>query len=87
MGGITLRDKQREFFFQALDKSFLGLREKYMRNYGNQYFCSPMNKKLNYIFKEECKKYGLLYKMEDIIQAYKKKQRYEEQRTLFDFND
>lgn len=87
MGGVTLRENQREYFFQALDKSFPGLKEKYMKIYGNQYFCSSINKKLNYIFREECQKYGLLYKMEDIIRAYKKEQKNEATKTLFDFNN
>ena len=37
------------------------------------------NKNIEKIFKEECKKYGLLYKMSDIIQAYKKGTEQEEQ--------
>ena len=86
MGGVTLRDNQREYFFQALDRLFPGIKEKYIRNYGNQYFCSSVNKKLNYIFRDECKKYGLLYKMEDIIRAYKREQKNEDQKTLFDFD-
>ena len=47
--------------------------EKYKRYYGNQYQCYSLNAKhLSHVFIEECQRYGLLYKMEDIIQAYKK---------------
>lgn len=74
IGGVTLRENQRDYFFQQLDKSFPGLKEKYIKTYGNNYFCSSLNKNLSHIFKEECKKYGLLYKMEDIIKAYKKQE-------------
>lgn len=72
MGGVTLRENQREYFYQELDKSFPGLKEKYIRTFGNNYFCYSLNKNLKNVFISECKKYGLLYKMEDIIKAYKK---------------
>ncbi len=71
MGGVTLRENQREYFYEQLDKSFPILKEKYIKTFGNNYFCYPLNKNLLTVFKEECKKYGLLYKMEDIIKAYK----------------
>jgi len=78
MGGVTLRENQREYFYEQLDNSFPGLKEKYIRTFGNNYFCYPLNKNLKYVFKDECKKYGLLYKMEDIIKAYKKNDRLEQ---------
>ena len=62
MGGVTLRENQRAYFFQELDKIFPGLKEKYIKTYGNNYFCYPLNKNLRYVFRDECKKYGLLYK-------------------------
>ena len=72
MGGVTLRENQ-------LDKNFPKLKEKYIKIYGNNYFCYPLNKNLSKIFKEECERYGLLYKMNDIIKAYKKEAKQEEQ--------
>lgn len=72
MGGVTLRDNQREYFYEQLDKSFPSLKEKYIKTFGNNYFCYSLNKGLYTVFKEECVKYGLLYKMEDIIKAYRK---------------
>lgn len=72
VGGVTLRENQRDYFYKELDKSFLGLKEQYIKTYGNNYFCRPLNEKLENIFKDECKKYGLLYEMKDIIKAYKK---------------
>lgn len=78
IGGVTLRENQKDYFFKELDKSFPELKEKYIKTYGNNYFCNPINKKLSHIFKEECKKYGLLYKMEDIIKSYKKQEQNEQ---------
>ena len=71
--GMTLRDVQREYYYKELNKYFPELIEKYKRYYGNQYQCYSLNAKhLSHVFIEECQRYGLLYKMEDIIQAYKK---------------
>lgn len=82
MGGVTLRDNQREYFFEQLDKAFPNLKEKYIKTFGNSYFCNPLNENLFKIFKSECEKYGLLYKMEDIIKAYKKNDYKNEQLTF-----
>lgn len=82
MGGVTLRENQREYFYKQLDGMFPKLKEKYIKTYGNNYFCYPLNKNRDKIFKEECEKYGLLYKMNDIIKAYKKEMKQEEQLTF-----
>lgn len=82
MGGVTLRENQREYFYEQLERTFPGLKEKYIKTYGNNYFCYPLNNNLENVFKEECEKYGLLYKMEDIIKAYKKGNIEQEQMTF-----
>ena len=82
MGGVTLRENQREYFYEQLDNTFFNLKEKYIKTYGNNYFCYSLNRNLNKIFKEECEKYGLLYKMNDIVKAYKKEIKQEEQLTF-----
>lgn len=76
--GVTLRQNQREYYFEQIRKIFPGenLDKKYIEVYGDSY----ENPSINYdnlwkVFKEECNKYNLLYKMDDIIQDYK--QRYE----------
>lgn len=82
--GMTLRENQRDYYFNKLDEHFTGLKQKYMRCYGSRYNCKAINyKKLYNIFTEECKKYSILYKMSDIIKAYKKKENAHEQLTLF----
>jgi DNA repair photolyase len=35
--GMTLRDRQREYYYQQLDRLFPGLREKYERSFGERY--------------------------------------------------
>lgn len=82
--GVTLRDNQREYYYQKLDQHFPGLKDKYMKRYGKKYQCFSKNKEhLRYVFYRECKRYGLLYKMEDIIDAYKTQEEKLEQLTLF----
>lgn len=72
MFGVTLRDRQRNYFYEALEKNFPDLKQQYMETYGNTYSCFiPQYREKRKIFEEACQKYGLLYKMEDIIKAYK----------------
>lgn len=71
--GVTLRANQRIWFYNKLIKTFPGIKEKYIKTFGQDYECpSPKSKFLWEIFKKECEKYGILYKMEDIIKAYRK---------------
>lgn len=82
--GMTLRDNQRNYYYSKLDKHFPGLKNKYIEAYGCQYSCIiPQCNKLYSVFIQECRKYGLLYKMEDIIMAYKKNKK-DIQISLFD---
>jgi DNA repair photolyase len=82
--GITLRSNQRDYFFKSLDNNFYAIKERYLKTYGNEYLClSPNANYLYKIFSNECKKLGLLYKMNDIIEDYKKGY-YNEQISLFD---
>lgn len=73
--GMTMRRGQREHYFEALDQHFPGLKIKYQRNYGDNYGCEAKNsKELAKVFAENCEKYGLLYKMADIVEATPRKQ-------------
>lgn len=82
--GMTLRENQRTYYYKKLDESFPGLKEKYIKYYGEKYNCLVLNsQKLYKIFTEECQKYGILYRMEDIIKAYKKELKTNKQLSLF----
>ena len=71
--GVTLRQNQRDYFYQKLDEQFPGLKQKYIHNYGNTYGCiSPNNQRLWLVFKAECDKTGLLYRMSDIAENIKR---------------
>ena len=82
--GMTLRENQRAYYFDKLDENFPGLKDKYIKNYGDKYNCLVPNcKNLYKVFTDECNKYGILYKMNEIIKAYKKESANNEQITLF----
>ncbi len=60
--GMTLRDGNREYFYDKLDKHFPGLKEKYISAYGNQYeITSPQNNRLMKIFHDLCEEKGILH--------------------------
>ncbi len=82
--GMTLRENQRAYYFYKLDEKFPGVKEKYIKNYGDRYNCLvPNYKQLYKVFTDECDRYGILYKMNDIIRAYKKDSTNDEQISLF----
>lgn len=70
--GVTLRQNQREWYYKKLDEHFPGLKQKYINQFGSAYECrSPKAKELWQLFRKECDRLGILYKMEDIINSYK----------------
>ena len=59
--GVTLRAGDREYFYAALDRHFPGMRERYIRTFGDAYQCpSPRAKELSAILREECKKHNVI---------------------------
>ena len=59
--GLTLRDGDREYYYAALDKYFPGMKERYIRRYGNAYeLPSPNAKELMGLFQRICKDNGIL---------------------------
>ncbi|MBQ1256576.1 MAG: radical SAM protein [Clostridia bacterium] len=60
--GLTLREGNREYFYEKLDQHFPGLKKEYARRYGLQYEVpSPDNARLSRIFHEICEKNGLVH--------------------------
>lgn len=53
--GLTLREGNREYFYAQLDRYFPGLKETYVRTYGNAYeLPSPRNPELTRLFHDTC---------------------------------
>ncbi|MGL4453221.1 MAG: radical SAM protein [Sarcina sp.] len=64
--GLTLRNGNREYFYKKLDENFKGMKEKYIREYGDSYgVISKNNEKLKKIIKETCMKHNIIYGVED----------------------
>jgi len=58
--GMTLRDRQREHFYECLDRHFAGVRERYQRAYGGRYEAKPPNgDRLWCLYRDLCDEYGL----------------------------
>lgn len=73
--GMTLRDNQREWYLDRLEELFpgQGLKSRYLKTYKNAYRCtSPRAKTLWDAFAKACEGRRILYKMSDIIPAYKR---------------
>lgn len=66
--GLTLRDGNREYFYSCLDKNFPGLKEQYIRKYGNAYeIPSPHQKHLLEVFHKTCEEKGICHENQRIF--------------------
>ena len=59
--GLTLREGDREYYYAALDRHFPGMKERYIKRYGNAYeLPSPDAKELMGLLHRICKDNGIL---------------------------
>ena len=64
--GLTLREGDREYYYGALDAHFPGLKERYIRQYGDAYILpSPRAEELTVLFRRFCGEKGILSAPED----------------------
>ncbi len=62
--GMTLRDRQREYYYAQLDRLFPGLRLEYEQRCGQRYSCPARDaKRLEVAFAEACAEYGIARRM------------------------
>jgi len=62
--GMTLRDRQRAYYYDKLDKLLPGLSEKYRTRFGERYSAPANNTKpLEKIFRDECNHFGIATRM------------------------
>ena len=60
--GVTLRQGNREYFYRQLDRHFPGLKERYIRTYGNAYVLeSPNSRELLELLHRRCRDAGILH--------------------------
>jgi DNA repair photolyase len=85
--GMTLRNGNREYFYQKLDEHFPGLKQKYQQIYGNSYEVGSLNGRALYRkFQDTCKAHNILCTPEEVF-AYINEFPYDkgyEQLSLFD---
>lgn len=85
--GLTLRDGDRQYYYQQLERFLPGMVERYVRTYQEQYeLPSPNEKELMDLLIGECKKNQIMYRARDIFEYM---HRYEskmdgQQLSLFD---
>lgn len=82
--GVTLREGNREYFYKQLDKMFPGLKERYIRTYGNQYIVnSPRSKELSALFHETCAANGIAHDNGEIFEYLTAFETKEQQMSFF----
>ncbi len=65
---LTLREGDREYYYECLDKHFPGLRSLYHKKYGFAYeLYSDNNDKLLKIFNDECRKNNIICNRDEIF--------------------
>lgn len=66
--GVTLREGDREYFYAKLDEHFPGVKQRYIRTFGNSYGCpSPHSEALMEIFQSECAAHGVIHSPQEIF--------------------
>ena len=83
--GLTLREGDREYYYKALDRYFPGMKERYIKTYGNAYeLPSPNAKKLKSVFHDICENNGMLSSPDECFgYMYKLPEKYT-QLSIFD---
>lgn len=83
--GLTLREGDREYYYEALDRHFPGLKERYIRTYGNAYeLPSPRAEQLKRIFHQICEEHGILCRPDDCFRFIGEMPEKYTQMNLFD---
>ena len=81
--GVTLRDGDREYFYAQLDRKFPGMKERYIRTFGNAYEVpSPRNRELTALFHDTCEQNGIWH---DNDQIFRYMSRFEEKTEQISF--
>jgi len=66
--GLTLRDGNREYFYQKLDEHFPGLKKRYITEFGNSYnLPSPKNRELMTLFYQKCAENNIMCDVKNIF--------------------
>lgn len=84
--GVTLREGDREYFYEALDRHFPGMKGRYHQKYGYSYeVTSDNHEELMKLFRERCHEHGIMCEVDEVfkyLHAFPEDKNYE-QLTLF----
>jgi len=82
--GMTMREGSREHYYKKLDEHFPGIKQKYIRTFGNSYGCySPNNTRLMDVFQKKCQENDILYRTDDVFGYMREFTSKERQLSLF----
>lgn len=82
--GVTLREGDREYYYQMLDKYFPGLKNRYIKEYGNSYeVISKNTDELDKLFFKVCKENNIVCDCNEIFKYMRKFDDKYEQLNLF----
>lgn len=82
--GVTLREGNREYFYQQLDAYFPGMKARYIKYYGDSYVCtSPHNTRLLEILRTVCEKHGILWGTDQVFHYLQQFEQKRAQLTLW----
>lgn len=83
--GLTLREGDREYYYAALDRYFPGMKQQYIRSFGNTYeLPSPHAKDLMALVRRICKENGIMYTPEDCFRYMRELPEKQTQISIFD---
>ena len=86
--GLTLRDGDREYYYESLDKYFPGLKEKYISTYGNAYVLeSPRAREMNELLIKICTDHGIMFNSEEVLADIAELPEKYHQQSLFDMDE
>jgi DNA repair photolyase len=83
--GVMLREGNREYFYDALDRHFPRMKDRYIESFGDKSVCnSPNNAKLMKIFRDVCKEHDILYKTKDVTEYLQRFETKSKQSSILD---
>lgn len=83
--GLTLRDGDREYFYNQLDKHFPNMKERYIHTYGNSYQLQSKNSAvLMRRISDVCRKHGIMFGVDNVFSYLHQFESKTKQLSLFD---
>jgi DNA repair photolyase len=83
--GVTMREGNREYFYNRLDRLFPEMKQKYIRQFGTAYVCdSPNSNRLSEVLQDVCERQGILHNSDAVFSYLRKFEAKTRQISLFE---